>query len=298
MQPDVENLQTTKSEKLLAIILAIFLLIGGEWVYTQIPDLSEAAISESRASAEERAAIERQDAAQRRLFDANRDVGRARRQVEFTREEFRAAIDARRPAAQLERRYRAAQARLARAEAAQEPALRAVRTATPAASAAQRRIAAEAEKTRDRRELATFLLRLLFITSVLGFGYWLLARLRDRGSRYLPLAGALLVFGALFALRLAWDYLTEYFDRFELGLLLLSLLGSAATLTAFWVLQRYLARRLPQRRIRKRQCPFCGYPVGDLERCEGCGRAVVAECAACGSARRVGTPFCGACGAA
>jgi hypothetical protein len=298
MQPDIENLQTTKSEKLLAVVFAVFLLIGGEWAYTQIPDLSDAAISEARATSEERAAIARQDAAQRRLFEANRQVGRARRQVEFAREEFRAAIDARRPAAQLERRYRAAQARLTRAQAAQGPALRAVQEATPPARAARQRIEGDAETTHDRRELATFLLRLLFVASVLAIGYWLLARLRDRSSRYLPLAGATLIFGVLFALRLAWDYLTDYLDRFNLALLVLSVLGCAATITAFWALQRYLARRLPQRRVRKRQCPFCGYPVGQTERCDGCGRVVIADCAACGNARRVGTPFCGVCGAA
>jgi hypothetical protein len=69
------------------------------------------------------------------------------------------------------------------------------------------------------------------------------------------------------------------------------------TLLAFVALQRYLARRIPQSRVRKRECPFCGYPVRENQRCEGCGREVVASCAKCGSDRRVGTLHCGACGA-
>ena len=71
------------------------------------------------------------------------------------------------------------------------------------------------------------------------------------------------------------------------------------TLAAFWWLQRYLARRLPYRRVRKRECPFCGYPAGaGSEHCEGCGRQVLASCDACDQPRRVGTLHCGACGAA
>jgi hypothetical protein len=77
----------------------------------------------------------------------------------------------------------------------------------------------------------------------------------------------------------------------------LSLFGIALTLLAFVALQRYLARRLPLRRVRKRECPFCGYPVRGNRRCEGCGREVVAGCAACGADRRVGVLHCGACGA-
>ena len=69
-----------------------------------------------------------------------------------------------------------------------------------------------------------------------------------------------------------------------------------APFLAFVALQRYLAGRVPLRRVRKRECPFCGFPVGENEHCEGCGREVVAECATCSQPRRVGTLHCGACG--
>jgi hypothetical protein len=35
---DVEEIHTTKSEKLLAAVLAVFLLIGGIWTYQRIDD--------------------------------------------------------------------------------------------------------------------------------------------------------------------------------------------------------------------------------------------------------------------
>jgi hypothetical protein len=37
---DVEDVQTTKGEKLLAVVLTNFLLIGGVWTYQKIDDAS------------------------------------------------------------------------------------------------------------------------------------------------------------------------------------------------------------------------------------------------------------------
>jgi hypothetical protein len=143
-----------------------------------------------------------------------------------------------------------------------------------------------------------FLLRLTAALVFLAVAYLLLTRLRDQGSRWFPLSGSVVLFATVFALVVAVDYLTDYFDPFDAGILLLSLLGAAATVVAFWLLQRYLARRLPLRRVRRHQCPYCGFPVGENERCEGCGNAVRAPCPHCSARRRVGTQFCGACGQA
>ena len=41
---DVEQLESTKSEKLLALLLAVFLLIGGVWAYQEIDDKVRTAI--------------------------------------------------------------------------------------------------------------------------------------------------------------------------------------------------------------------------------------------------------------
>jgi hypothetical protein len=122
--------------------------------------------------------------------------------------------------------------------------------------------------------------------------------LHRRRSRYIPLALGFGAFATALSFVLAGDYLTDYIDPLDLGILALSLFGVAMTVLAFSLLQRYLDRRLPARRVRKGQCPFCGYPVRGNESCEGCGREVVAPCARCEEPRRVGTAHCGACGAA
>ena len=122
-------------------------------------------------------------------------------------------------------------------------------------------------------ELITFLLRLALLLTTLGFAYWLLIRLRGSGSRYLPVAFALVGFRPSLALVMAGDYVGHHIDVEQLGPLVLSIAGIALTLGAFWWLQRYLARRIPQRRVRKNECPFCGYPARGSEHCEGCGRS-------------------------
>ncbi len=295
---DIEELGTTKSEKLLAFVMLVFLLIGGIWSYQEIDDRVRASIELGGATPAETAALDERVEAQRGLFEANSRSARARREVEFRREEFRTALDAGRPGIALERQYRAAQQELVRAQEARRGAREALNAAQPAAESVQRRVDARIEERRDRQELVTFLLRLAFVFVSLALGYVSLARLRGRGSRYILLAGAIVAFATLMAFALAADYVTDYFNPLDAGLLLLSLVGALATLAAFWALQRYLARRLPHRRVRKGECPFCAYPVRGNERCEGCGREVVAACARCERPRRVGTNHCAHCGAA
>lgn len=141
--------------------------------------------------------------------------------------------------------------------------------------------------------------RLALVIGLLAGAYLLLDRLRRARSRYLPLGFSVAAAAAIMALVFAGDYVSDYIDPLDLGPLVLSLLGCAATIAAFVALQRYLARRIPGRRVRKGECPFCGYPVRDGGRhCEGCGREVLAECTTCHASRRVGSTHCVACGAA
>jgi flagellar biogenesis protein FliO len=174
----------------------------------------------------------------------------------------------------------------------------AVANARPAADAAQRHIFEVQQGRQNKRELLAFAFRLAFVLLNIAFGYWLMARLRRRGSRYYAVGLAFVGYATVLAFAMAVDYLTDYFEPLDLGPLVISLFGIAVTLLAFVGLQRYLARRIPHRRVRKGECPFCGYPVRGNEHCERCGREVIAPCAQCSNPRRVGALHCGACGAA
>ena len=288
---DIEEIESTKSEKLLAVVLAVFLLIGGIWTYQKIDDVVRDTTRVTLSPAEQGAQQGFSDA-QTRVYLAQEEEGAARSDLELSREAYRTALDAGQPAGDLEAAYHEAEDRFAAAQVVRRDAERAVEAARPAAAAASEHQARAFRHT----ELIAFLVRLAFVLATLGGAYLVLGALRKRQSRYFALGLAAVGFAAILALFMAGDYVTDYFDPLELGPLVLALVGIALTLAAFAALQRHLARRVPIRRVRKRECPFCGFPVGTNDHCEGCGREVIAECATCAEPRRVGTLHCGACG--
>lgn len=290
---DIEEIQTTRSEKLLAVVLAVFLLIGGIWAYQKIDDVARDATKVTLSSADQ-AAQQRFAQAQSGVFQAQQEEEAARSDLELKREAYRTALDAGQTPGDLQVAYQQAQNRFSAAQAARAAAEQAAEQARPAAEAAYN----HQQQGSEHSGLIAFFARLAFVLAVMAFAYWLLAMLRKRRSRYFPLAFSVLGFATVLALVMAGDYVTDYVDPRDLGPLILALVGIALTIVSFAGLQRYLARRVPFRRVRKRECPFCGFPVGTNDHCEGCGREVIAECATCAKPRRVGTLHCGACGQA
>lgn len=295
----VEDIEVSTGEKVLAVVLAVFISIGAVWAYVRVDDLGakDGAVV-VKATPSETAAIEAHQAALRARFDAQRDVRGARNRVEFTREAYRTALDAGQPSAALKQDYVAAQEALDEAESRVAAARATVRETAPAADQAQERRSQERQSDQTGHDRQTFVLRLALLVAMLGSAYYLLGRLRRRRSRYLPAIYAWIGASAVLALAMAGDYASDYVEFSETGPLAISLAGIALTLVAFIALQRYLARRIPARRVRRGECPFCGFPIRGGPHCEGCGRLVVSECSRCHEPRRVGTDHCAACGEA
>jgi peptidoglycan/LPS O-acetylase OafA/YrhL len=142
----------------------------------------------------------------------------------------------------------------------------------------------------DRR----FFGRLAFVVVVLGGSIFALDQLRRRRSRAVVPAMGPVAAATLLGIVMAADYL----DLRSAGPVTLSLFGIAVTVGVIVRYQRWLALQLPERRARKRECPWCGYPTHDgTPHCEGCGRQVLGECSSCHASRRTGVKYCGACGA-
>ena len=294
---DVEELQLTRTEKLLAVVLTAFLLLGGVWTYTRVDDAVRSHVRLPTATLTQDPAIVRENTARLRLFRAEDRTRTTLRDLGLTREAYRTALEAHKPAGVLERQYNAAQAAYNAAQHQVKVARRALFASAPAADAAHRRAQRKVDSVLQRQARDAFFIRLGLVLLSIGFAYWLVAHMRRRRTRWFPFAGSAVGFATIFAFVLAADYITDYFDPFQWGIAIVALIGIAATLLAYLALQRYLLRRVPQRRVRRRECPFCGYPVGTNTHCEGCGREVVAPCMNCEAPRRVGTSHCGACGA-
>ncbi|HET7508006.1 MAG TPA: hypothetical protein VFJ53_06575 [Solirubrobacterales bacterium] len=302
------EIETTLAEKVLAFVLAIFIAIGAIWAYEKLDDVAQPEATtylpnSALRSPSEQAAIERHRGALGEAREARRDSEEATRQLELRREAYRTALDAGEPAAELQAEYEAAEAKLAAVSRELKVGNAAEERTRPAAERAEARTEekrsdafaerGDEETTHDR---IVFLLRLALLVGMLAASYRLLLRLRSRNSRYLPAVLALIGATAVLAIVMAGDYTGSYIEFSEVGPLAISIAGVALTLIAFIALQRFLAKRVPARRVRRGECAFCGFPFRDTPHCEGCGRAAIAACSNCGQDRRVGTPRCGNCG--
>lgn len=304
------EMETSGTEKVLALVLAVFIAIGAIWVYVKLDDAvgtDQVTFAPDRQllAPAELAAVRADRQARDAALAAERDRRAALRGLELSREAYRTALDADEPASALKLEYESAQARLAAASATLAAALRTREGTRPPAQRADDHLfelheaeGAQARADRADDDRIVFLLRLALLVLMLAGAYWLLSRLRSRRSRYLPAALAWIGATAILAAVMAVDYTDGYLAFDEVGPLAISVVGVALTLVAFVALQRFLAKRVPIRRVRRGECPFCGFPIRDKPHCEGCGRAAVADCASCHGDRRVGTPRCGLCGAA
>lgn len=293
---ELPDINVTRGEKALAVVLTIFLVIGALWVYF-VP-LDREADDFPRPTAEQQVAIDQFQAAESRQFQAEDRLEQREQSYEEAREEYRTDLDADAPAAASRRAFERAREDLADAREEVSAATADARRLAPAADRAQRAVDARADDAYDTAERNTALLRLAWVLLTIALAFWLFNALRRRRSPYFVAGVAAISAVTIQALVMAGDYLGDEIDLDETGPLVIAVVGVLASVLALVGLERYLARRAPRRRVRRGQCPYCAYPVRENARhCEGCGRATIAACATCDQDRRVGTPHCAACGA-
>jgi hypothetical protein len=303
------EIETSGAEKVLAVVLAIFIAIGAIWGYFKLGEVDPVQSGAGYVQAQrliepaESAAIREHRVASVAVAKARAERRGAKGNLELRREAYRTALDASQPAGALRARYEAAQAGLASSSRELAAAVAAEARTAPAADAAGE-VLSEARQAKQKRadderaehDRTVFLLRLALLLAMLAGAYRLLIRLRSRNSRYLLAALAWTGATAALAVVMAVDYTDGYLAFDEVGPLAISVAGAALTLVAFVALQRFLVKRVPARRARRGECAFCGYPLRDKPHCEGCGRPAIASCSTCHEDRRVGTPRCGYCG--
>lgn len=298
---DAEDLESTRSERLLAVVLTAFLLVGSIWFYVKVADWVRDD-DRGRPTTAQQQVLDDRDRAWEERERTEGDLELARTRLDVARSDYEVAAETGADLTAAEAAYRSAQSEYDAAASA------ATQARAEAAEADRRAKAVEDEvwgsdPPAGGSEWLIAGIRFLFVAGWVVASYLLIGRLRRRQPRYLPLGFGVVATGAVLALVFATDYVTDYVDPLDLGPIVLSLVGVAATLAAFAVLQRYLGRHLPGRRVRRGECPYCGYPVRGTgpdagPHCEGCGREVVGACTTCGSGRRVGSSHCVTCGAA
>ena len=184
---DVEEIETTKGEKLLAVVLTIFTLVGLLWAYFNIDAERDYPFRSPVASlsASEQAAIARYDQARAEFIEARRVEFAKRRQLVDRREAYRTALDEGRTDPALERDYRAAQAGYSESQARRRAAQQTRAAAAPEGRAARRALATAEQREASRvdrlqrhDDRVSVVRRLALVLVALGLSYALLGRLR------------------------------------------------------------------------------------------------------------------------
>ena len=153
---DRDDIEVTSTEKLLALVLTVFFLIGGVWVYSKLDEIGESAYRrpETFYTPSERTAVARAEQRARSSGRAPSSTSNVtREELELARESYRTALDAGRTAPGLEGRLLAAQRDFRTARRQLESAQAETVAAEPAANAAYVRTA-DAARARDAPERA------------------------------------------------------------------------------------------------------------------------------------------------
>lgn len=308
---DVEHVEFTRMEKILALALVVFLLIGGWWVLGALgrlvprPDWSAI---ESRHDVDrlqnEMSALEQQLWSARQMVSERKiELDRARLEYEFRREEYRTYLGTGVDDPDLLAAYELARDRMESARQlvqAGESVLEAREEAAAAARHAYHRVREQVSQEHWRAqalyELRLFLLRLAYALPLLLLSLVAWQRFRTRKTGHLIILTSIAAFAALQLLILMGQYAWTVFR--EAAQLAISIGGSAIAIGGLIALRRMLGN--PERRalahLRNGQCPGCGFPLGDGEYCHSCGRCVLSECQSCGLSGLIHASYCSHCG--
>jgi len=312
--PEMDEIESSRAEKLLAIGLVVFLLVGGFWILDRLgslptrPDYMTVAAAEGLPAAE--SAYRQAETDYQRGLDAAEQarsaMEQARADYEFMREEYRVALErgvddpalaqaheTARVAFELaSTRFEIADAARASLETKLIEPLATYRTTVD-------RVDRAAKRAEDRYQLIAFALRFGYTFPLFGLSVWLWLRLRRRNARYLILATGFMGFGGIQAVGLIGQY--GWYLLRDIGPIAISVTGSAVCVAGLVALRRWLgsARRLATSRLRRGQCPYCGFPLPDgTAHCVGCGRQVLESCPDCGHGNVRESPHCRGCGRA
>lgn len=310
--PEVDEVESSRVEKLLAAGLVVFLLIGGFWAMGRLGSIPKtpdyAAISAAAGMPAVEEAYRRAQSDHSRAAEAAQQAAataeQARAEYEFRREEYRVALERGAGDPKLAQAHETARVAYEKAAAQAElaEATRASMEARLAGPQARWQEASDAaasamQRAEDRYQLTVFALRFGYALPLFAFAVWLWLSLRRRRTRYLVIATAFMGFAGIQAVGLVGQY--GWYLMRDIGPIALSVTGSAVCVAGLVALKRWAssAKLVTGGRLRRGQCPYCGFPLqGDPEFCAGCGRRVAVACSACGGSNISESQYCRRCG--
>lgn len=186
----------TGTEKVLGIVLAIFIAIGAIWGYVKLDEVGKPDYPAYPYLQDSGPTGSAHLAAIREHREATVAVVRARshraiavRSLALHREAYRTALEAGEPATQLQGEYEAARSRLTASSEALATAMAREAATRPAAKAGEEwrrdqvsQAISKADAERAEHDRVVFALRLVLLLAMLGGSYLLLSRMRARAA--------------------------------------------------------------------------------------------------------------------
>ena len=183
---DIEEIQSTRSEKFLAIILTSFLLMGSVWIYVKVDAWVPGGMNSAPSVAQQHA-MDRSAAASRAAEQAAGARETAASTLDLAKNDFDIAAAKGGSTDAAERRYRAAADRFAQAEQRASAAAERASGARAQMGAYDR---ARQRESHARHDWMVAGVRLAFIVTWLLASLRIVRRLRERSSRFQPLGFA------------------------------------------------------------------------------------------------------------
>lgn len=310
---DLEKVEATRAEKVLALALVVFLLVGGFWVLNQLesipPRPDYEAMSNQFHLAELRAEVQELQSdlysTEELLNKQQARLNEARTQYEFRREEYRTALDSGIHSPEKEEAYELSLKNFEEQQLETDVVRKLVEVKQKELRGPEARLEAREaeffkafEAANQRYQLQLFLLRFGYAAPAFGLATYAWIQLRKRGSRHLIIATAFLAFTAIQLLVISGIYAWHLLR--DLAQIAVSVAGSVVSVAGLVTLRRYIFNfeRIARSRSRRGQCPYCGFPAGPgAGFCRECGRALAEPCPSCSASRPVLSQFCPACGA-
>jgi len=307
--------EVTRAEKVLAVALAVFLLVGGlriAWAINDFfphPDYLEIQrqfISESLAQ-EMGALWQQQNGKQAALQRLQEEESVLRLQYETAREEYRTLLDRGIDDAGKKAQWEQARSRMEQAQlaiSAAEKAQHDFRTTIlepkeKVFRGAEERFQARLVQLMRQRNLRAGLGLMAYALLGFALSIWVFNVFRSKPflSRYAVIGTSFLGFGVLQMLVVSFQVAHPFLQGVIPVEWIVSLGGSGISVAGIIFLKRkYLSTEaVRSRRLWKKACPICGFPKpGNC--CNWCGVAQTTPCASCGLPTNSFSPYCQECG--
>ena len=306
---EVEKMEATRGEKILASAMVIFLLIGGINILTELGDLPERPQRDIyyekcgvyNLESEERSIDFDLKVARDALENADDEYLSAKENYLFKREEYRVILDKEetdeikeREHEEARKRYEESQVQLNEAQAVYDGIHDRLNQKSDEVADARGLAHEEYNITYQIYRLKVLAVKLAFVLPLLAVAIAMFLKAKKAKSKYTIHANAFMAFASLLLIYTIIENVWQ--SLHAIGISILGAVACAITL-AYLKKQYFNSKRIAMSRLKQNKCPWCTFPIRhDMSYCQNCGEKLAYECPECGEMRSILTRFCPNCG--